>query len=210
MRLRRRQSRSLTGTDEGTVSPGIDVEGLSRERLSTGMCEDEPQGAAICSCNCGPPPSMAASSGVSREGPSTAVPGETYAKADRSLRVDMGELRALREPVEVPQLAVRGSFVVAAERQPLAVFRRIAVSASVPLALVLGELCRQRRRVEQPAMQAARLATRLLTQQQARRHELVDLGLQLELEQRDGLVARGVPGVVDEVADAFERRPEVR
>ena len=59
-------------------------------------------------------------------------------------------------------------------------------------------------------MQAARLAARLLAQQHARRHELVDLGLQLELEQRDGLVARGVPRVVREVADAFERGPEIR
>ncbi len=58
-------------------------------------------------------------------------------------------------------------------------------------------------------MQAARLAARLLAQQHARRDELVDLGLQLELEQRDVLVARGIPGVVGEVADAFERRPEV-
>src|SRR6185436_13751995 len=44
------------------VSPGIDVERRSRDRVRTGMCAHEPQGR---------------SSGVSRERLSTAVPGET-------------------------------------------------------------------------------------------------------------------------------------
>ncbi len=59
-------------------------------------------------------------------------------------------------------------------------------------------------------MQAIGLAAVLLAQQHAGRHELVDLGLQLELEQRHRFVPDRIPGVVGEVTHAFERRPEVR
>ncbi len=62
------------------------------------------------------------------------------------------------------------------------------------------------RPLEQRAVQLAReTPLALLAQQPGAEHVFVDLGLQLQLEQRHRLVVAGVPGDVHEVAHALGR-----
>ncbi len=119
--------------------------------------------------------------------------------------MDVADLLAEWQTEEGPQLVQCIAVLQEALAQLPAKSCRVFVRGAVSLGLFLVEIIAETDFVEQLRMQHVhQLGILLLTRKLHRADELVDLGLQLEFEQRQCAVARSAPDDIVEVAQTLD------